>query len=79
MNPKHEALKQTIRKRLEESRHVDTPREAQIKQRNSGTMLKQMVAKARHERRHGHGERTSKSQALERVKTMSKDYGKIRQ
>lgn len=79
MNPKHEALKQTIKNRLEESRHIDTPREKQIKERNSGIRGVKLVAKARHERRHERGEKTTKSQALEREKMMSKDYGKIRQ
>lgn len=36
-------------------------------------------AKDRHERRHNNGPKTSKSEALEHMKTMSKDYGKIRQ
>lgn len=79
MNPKHEILKQTIKNRLEKLRHVDTPREKQIKERNSGIDNLKTVARDRHARRHEHKQRTSKSQALERTNLMSKDYGKIKQ
>lgn len=79
MNSKGKALdkfagkKMEIRERLAESRHIPTSREKQIAERNSGGDLRKEFYKDRHERKHGGGSRTSKTEALERAKLFSKE------
>lgn len=81
MNSKTQALhnfthkKEEIKSRLSRFQEPETPRSKQVKENNTkyhNEGLK-LVAKSRHERRHGTGKKTSKAEALEIFKTMSKE------
>ncbi len=67
--------KAEIKGRLDKMRHVESPREKQIREINTRSHQSGLAMKARdkHERRHGQGKRTSKGEALERAKLYSKD------
>lgn len=68
-----EGKKKEIRERITESKRPLMKHEIiNSKTRALGIA---MTAKDRHERRHGNGSRTSKGEALQRIKLMSKDYG----
>jgi len=62
--PKSKALHQT-----------ESPRAKQVRETNEriSNENRKDIYRARHERRHGKGERTSKSEALERNKNFSKE------
>ena len=71
MNTKAEAIKS----RLDKYKEPESPRSKQVRETNERMHNEglKIVARDRHERRHGNGKRTSKAQALESAMQFSKE------